>query len=222
MNTIFRFLLIAVLLLPVTVKAQKTLHLFNGNNLIGWYAYQPEAGKDIHASDLFHVENHIIRFYGKHAGYLMSERSFHNFKLTVQFRWNTDTTFVRKNNHINSGVMYLVPKDTPDQLWPKGVQFQIKKDHTGDFIFLHGITLRIRGKLTEAGKSMVYPRFADAAHPIGQWNTFTVTVKNGHIIQKLNGKLVNEGRDASVTKGRIMLMYEGFPIDFRKVDIQPL
>jgi len=222
MNIGFRFLLVAWMLLPMSVNAQSTIHLFDGNDLKGWYAYQPEAGTHSHAADLFSVEDHIIRLCGKNAGYLMSDQSFHNFRLTVQFRWNADTTFVRKNNHINSGVMYLVPKDTPDQLWPEGVQFQIKKDHTGDFIFLHGVTLRIHGKPTEAGKSMVYPRFKNAAKPFGEWNTFVVTVKNGHITQELNGQLVNEGSDASVTEGRIMLMYEGYPIDFRKVDIQPL
>jgi hypothetical protein len=218
----FYFPLIAWMLLSVPVQAQKTIHLFDGNDLKGWYAYQPEAGKHSDAAELFSVKDHMIRLYGKNAGYLMSNQSFHNFRLTVQFRWNADTTFVRKNNHINSGVMYLVPKDTPDQLWPEGVQFQIKQSHTGDFIFLHGVTARIQGQPIKAGKSVVTPRFKDAAKPFGQWNTFVVTVKNGHITQRLNGELVNEGSDVSVAKGRVMLMYEGYPIDFRKVDIQRL
>ena len=37
---------------------------------------------------------------------------------------------------------------------------------------------------------------------------------------ELNGKLVNEGSKPSVPEGRILLMYEGYPIDFRKVEIK--
>ena len=70
------------------------------------------------------------------------------------------------------------------------------------------------------GKSVVSKRFADAEKPIGEWNTLVVISKNGKITQKLNGKLVNQGIESSVTEGRILLQYEGFPIDFRKVNIK--
>ena len=38
--------------------------------------------------------------------------------------------------------------------------------------------------------------------------------------QRLNGKLVNKGTESSVNQGRILLQYEGFPIDFRKITIK--
>ncbi len=76
----------------------------------------------------------------------MSDQSFHNFQLTVEFRWNTDTTFVKKNNSKNSSVMYLVPLETADTSWSTGIQFQIKESATGDFILLHEVTLKIKGK----------------------------------------------------------------------------
>ena len=150
----------------------------------------------------------------------MSEQSFRNFKLTVEYRWNTDTNFAKKNNSKNSGVMYLVPAETPDVLWPKGIQFQIKEGATGDFVFLQEVTLKINGAKNEPGKSVVTKRFADAEKAIGEWNTLVVISKNGKITQKLNGKLVNQGIESSVTEGRILLQYEGFPIDFRKVNIK--
>ena len=169
---------------------------------------------------MFSVEDNIIRMYGPKAGYLMSNESFKNFKLTVEFRWNTDAKFAKKNNSKNSGVMYLVPSETPDVLWPKGIQFQIKEGATGDFVLLQEVTLNINGTKTEAGKSVVAKRFADAEKAIGEWNKLEVTSKNGVITQKLNGKLVNKGIESSVTEGRILLQYEGFPIDFRKVNIK--
>lgn len=203
-------------------NAQKTKSLFNSKNLDGWYAFEENTGKHNNASEVFNVENNMIRMYGANAGYLMSKKSYKNFELTIEFRWNTDSSFTRKNNKKNSGVMYLVPKKTTDTLWPKGIQFQIKEGATGDFIFLHNVTLNVKGTKTEPGRSVVSKRFEDATNPIGEWNTITITCKNGTIEQKLNGILVNEGTESSVLKGRILLQYEGFPIDFKTVEIRRL
>lgn len=215
-------LFILLLLIMHCAHAQTKIQLFNQKNLDGWYAYEPETGKHDNASDLFSVKHNMIRLYGKKAGYLMSDQAFSNFQLTVEYKWNTDTTFVRKINTKNSGVMYLVPTNFPDMLWPKGIQFQIKEGASGDFILLQDITISINGKTTEPGKSVVIARFTDATNPIGEWNTLVVTSKNGKIMQELNGKLVNKGNSPSVTEGRILLQYEGFPIDFRKVEILKL
>jgi hypothetical protein len=222
MNCLYRLLLTASLLIPRITAAQTSIQLFNQNNLEGWYAFEPESGRHTHASELFSVEHHIIRLYGDKTGYLMSEQSFHDFQLTVEFRWNTDTTFVRKSNTKNSGVMYLVPSEAPDTLWPKGFQFQIKEGATGDFILLQGVTLRINDKKTEPGKSVVAKRFENAENPIGEWNTLVIISAHDTIKQELNGTLVNEGIEPSVSEGRILLQYEGFPIDFRKIEIEKL
>lgn len=208
--------------LPFLGFTQKNIKLFNGKNLDGWYAFEPEIGKQNNATNLFKVENNKIRLYGAKAGYIITNKSFKNFKLTIKFRWNTDTTFTRKNDKKNSGVMYLVPTDTPDELWPKGIQFQIKEGATGDFVLLQNTTLNINGTKTEPGKSVVATKFEDAEKPFGKWNTLTIIVLNGHVTQKLNNILVNEGLDASVLEGRILLQYEGFPIDFKDIVIKQL
>lgn len=98
MNCIFRLFIVILLIIPQLTQGQSSFKLFNGKNLDGWYAYEVEAGKLENASDLFNVEHHMIRLYGAKAGYLMSDQSFKNFKLTVKFRWNTDSTFARKND----------------------------------------------------------------------------------------------------------------------------
>lgn len=218
----YQKILILLLFIPLFTNAQTAIQLFNGKDLNGWYAYEPEAGKYANATDLFRIEQNMIRLYGNKAGYLMSEQVFRNFQLTVEFRWNTDSTFTRKSNTKNSGVMYLVPSNAEDMLWPKGIQFQIKDGATGDFILLQGVTLLVNGKTTEPGKSVVVKSTGDASNPTGAWNTLVVTVQNGKIKQLLNAKLVNEGSDPSVPEGRILLQYEGFPIDFRKVEIVKL
>jgi len=223
MKTLYFLPALLLLLIASPAISQKSKPLFNQKNLKGWYAFEPETGKHEEGLDVFAVENKMIRCYGKKPGYLMTRKSFKNFKLSVEFKWNTDSTFARKNNTKNSGVMYLVPQETPDELWPKGIQFQIKEGGaTGDFVLLQNVTLVIKGTPTQAGKSVVSKCFQEAENPITDWNTLVITSNNGTITQELNGKLVNEGTESSVKEGRILLQYEGFPIDFRKVVISKL
>ncbi|MFD2725616.1 3-keto-disaccharide hydrolase [Hyunsoonleella rubra] len=222
MKNTYLLLAFVLLFVPNLTNAQSTIELFNGEDLDGWYAYEKETGKHDNAAEIFQVDHQMIRLYGNKVGYLMSEQSFQNFQLTVEFRWNTDSTFTKKSTKKNSGIMYLVPSDTPDMLWPKGIQFQVKEGATGDFILLQDVTLRINGAVTEPGRSVVAKRFIDATRPIGEWNTIVITVQNGKVKQELNGKLVNEGIEPSVSGGRVLLQYEGYPIDFRKVAIEKL
>ena len=216
---IFLFL---ITLFASKTHAQAKIKLFNEKNLKGWYAYEPVSGKQQDASKVFYVKNKMIRLYGDKVGYLMSEKSFKNFQLTLEYKWNMDSTVIRKSNKKNSGIMYLVPTSTPDTLWPKGIQFQVKEGATGDFVLLQNVVLEVKSKKTEAGKSVVSARFDDAEKPYGEWNKVVITSLHGNIKQKLNGKLVNEGTQVEVSEGRILLQYEGYPIDFRKVLVRKL
>jgi len=193
----------------LTANAQPAVKLFNGTDLKGWYAFEPGAGSRLQDG-------------WDKTGYLMSEASFSDFELTAEFRWNTDPSVQKRSNSMNSGVMYLVPASTPDVLWPQGIQFQIKQGATGDFVLLKNVTVSQNGARTQAGESVVVARSADAEKPAGEWNTLTVTVQKGKIVQTLNGTKVNEAIEPSVTEGRILLQYEGYPIDFRKLEIQPI
>lgn len=216
-----------IFLIIITLSASKThaqskIKLFNEKNLKGWYAYEPVSGKQKDASKVFQTEQKMIRLFGDKVGYLMSEKSFKNFQLTLEYKWNMDSTVVRKSNKKNSGIMYLVPTSTPDTLWPKGIQFQVKEGATGDFVFLQNVVLEVKGKKTEAGKSVVSARFEDTEKPFGEWNKVVITSLNGNVKQELNGKLVNDGKQIEVAEGRILLQYEGFPIDFRKILVKEL
>jgi hypothetical protein len=202
-----------------TAAAKTPVKLFNGKDFSGWYAFEPGVGKQSNASKLFTVDQKMIRLYGEKAGYLMSKKSYRNFQLLVEYRWNMDTSFVRKSQTKNSGIMYLVPEKTPDMLWPRGIQFQIKEGSTGDFVLLQEVTMEVDGKVNTPGKSVVRERFEDAEKPAGEWNTILITSDHGRIRQELNGVPVNEGLNPSVTHGRILLQYEGFPIDFRRIEI---
>ncbi|MGC3977379.1 MAG: DUF1080 domain-containing protein [Paludibacteraceae bacterium] len=218
MRTKTRILLLCTLF-PIFLSAQ-TVHLFNCKGLDNWYAFDAATGNRLSALELFSVEKKCLRLYGKKAGYLMSKQSFANFKLSAQFKWNTDSSFSKSSKTKNSGIMYLVPDTAKDALWPAGIQFQIKSGSTGDFILLCGVTCEIDGKTTTAGKSVIYSKTADAEKKMGKWNSIEIIVKDNIVTQKLNGKVVNKANNPSVNRGRTLLQYEGYPIDFRKIKME--
>jgi hypothetical protein len=185
-----------------------------------WYAYTKTSMQKSKPSEVYEFTDAMIRMYGDNIGYLMTLKSYKNFELSLEFRWNIEEKFNRGNGKKNSGVMYNIPKDSPDNIWPKGIQFQIKENTTGDFIFLDNITSVVNGKLVEAGSSVTSPKFESNENPYGEWNKIVIRSYNGKITQYLNGMLVNQCTEASATEGKISLNYEGSPIDFKNIQLK--
>ncbi|WP_281297763.1 3-keto-disaccharide hydrolase [Flavobacterium limnophilum] len=185
-----------------------------------WYAFTKTSSEKLDPSKIYEFADGMIRMHGENIGYLMTKKSHKNFELSLEFRWNIEEKFNRGNGKKNSGVMYNIPVDSPDNIWPKGIQFQIKENTTGDFIFLDKVTAKVNGKLIEAGASVTSPKFSANENPYGEWNTIVIKSFNGKITQYLNGKLVNECVEASSVEGKISLNYEGSPIDFRNIQLK--
>lgn len=184
-----------------------------------WYAFTINKPERQTPSKVYEFKDGIVHMYGNQNGYLMTNKSYKNFELSLEFRWNMDENLARATGKRNSGVMYNIPVDSPDHIWPKGIQFQVKEDSTGDFIFLDNITAKVKGKLVEAGASVNSFKFTSNENPYGEWNTVLIRSFNGRITQYLNGKLVNECVEASATEGKISLNYECSPIDFRNIKV---
>ena len=56
--------------------------------------------------------------------------------------------------------------------------------------------------------------------PIGEWNQYEITCKGGSLTIHVNGKLVNEGKDGSLTAGKIGLQAEGAEIHFKDIELK--
>lgn len=208
------FAIVLLFILNSCAVQQKSLSMND------WYAFTKSNASRQEPSKVYDFSEGMIRMYGDENSCLMSKESYKNFELTLEYRWNIDEKFNKKKSIKNSGVMYNIPLDASDRIWPKGIQFQIKENTTGDFIFLDQVTAKINGKQVEAGASVVTPRFLGNEKPYGEWNTVVIRSFNGKISQYLNGKLVNECTEASSTEGKISLNYESSPIDFKNIKLK--
>ncbi len=186
-----------------------------------WYAYTKTSSEKLKSSEVYDFTDGMIRMHGGDIGYLMSKNSYSNFELTLEYRWIMDEKYKSKGKK-NSGVMYNIPTESPDKIWPKGIQFQIKENTTGDFIFMDQVTAKVSGKMIEPGASVTSPKLIENEKPYGEWNSVAIKSVNGKITQFLNRKRVNECLEASSAEGRISLNYEGTAIDFRNIRLRQI
>ena len=141
---------------------------------------------------------------GAPNGYVRTAEEYEDYVLSLEWR------YVRPEQQIqrNSGV--LLHCQPPDKIWPRCVEVQLMPGDAGAFIPLDG------GKIGGGGKT------TNAERPIGEWNRYRITSRNGTITVVLNGKQVNQGMDAIPRHGWIALQSEGAEIQFRKIELRPL
>jgi len=197
----------------------KAVDLFNGKDLSNWKAVlaRPEVKKE----DVFSVRDGVIVCKGEPLGFIQTDQTFTNFKLTAEWRWAPGTT------PGNSGVFLRINGD-PKPL-PRCIECQLKSGDAGDVYGFHGMKIdgdkahRVEVKAHELGGDFVgvKKRFANE-NPPGQWNRYELSLVRGNLTVWVNGKQTNEASDCEVIAGPIGLQSEGGEIHFRNVRLVPL
>lgn len=196
--------------------------LFNGRDLTGWYSFLEKYGRDSDPNANFRVEDGVIHIRGQDFGYLATERSYANYRLTVEFKWGEAQYAPRATGKRDSGVLYHFPAGAPDHVWPRSLECQIQETDCGDIWCVGGTIVTSPNRTTfEWNQTRVY-RTQDCERPHGEWNTMEIVARGDTIEHYVNGHLVNSAAKASVTQGRILLQSEGAEIFFRKVELRPL
>jgi hypothetical protein len=204
-------------------KPADTIKLFNGKDLTGWHAYlnPKEAEKEKKtAADIFTVtKDGLLRVEGSVFGYLLTEKEYGDYVLTVEWKWGADPA---KGKSRNSGVFVHV--SGPDKIWPKGVEAQLLADHAGEFWLVDGFKLTVDKARQNPRSERNFLRMIKEGveKPVGEWNKYVITCKGDTIKLEVNGKVVNEGSNAEASKGKILLQSEGAEVFFRNIELTPL
>lgn len=196
-----------------TANAQKaeTIELFNGKDFTGWTFFMKNGADPMQT---WSVTNGVIHCAGKPAGYLRTENSYHDYRLSVEWR------FVKVARHAdNTGV--LVDMQLPDAVWPKCVECQGQNQKQGDFWLQGGATAK--GFQGDGKKPVHVPMNGEPNEkPIGEWNACQVIASGDTVQYIVNGKAMNQITGCNVSAGFIGLQSEGAEIEVRKVQINPL
>ena len=201
-------------------SASRSHTLFNGKDLTGWHVDVPAADTNPQLPKAFVVRNGLLVSMGEPRGHLITDSSYSNYRLEVEYR------FAGKPG--NAGV--LVHASTPRALYgmfPKSIEVQMESGNAGDFwcivedIKVPNMEAR-RGPPAEwgitEGKARRILNLTDSSEkPVGQWNSMVIEAVGRSIRVWVNGDLVNEGTDATADHGQIALQAEGSEVEFRKL-----
>ncbi len=114
----------------------KTMKLFNGKNLEGWYSFIQYRGRDNDSKKVFTVHDGLIHISGEEYGSIITKEEYGNYKLVVEFKWGTHTYAPRVDNARDNGV--LVHSTGEDGgysgIWMHSIECQIIEGGTGDFL----------------------------------------------------------------------------------------
>ena len=196
---------LAVLLLASCGERQT--QLFNGKDLSGWVLHvNPES--DVPATDVFGVQDGVITIAGDPFGYMMTEQSFSDYKLHVEWRWVGEPS--------NSGLFQrCIPTEG---VWPDCAEVNLMAGRAGDMISLSETPF---DELKETGGRFLRSEAESAEKPAGEWNTAEIICQGTHIQAWINGVLMNEAH-FSRTEGPIALQSEGGPLEIRNVYLVPV
>ena len=190
-----------------------TLLVFNGTDLAGWHADIPAADTNSELPPSFVVADGLLVSQGTPQGHLVTDESFSNYRLVIEWRWPEEPG--------NCGV--LVHASTPRRLYA---------GNAGDFwcigenISVPNMAER-RGPEekwgVDEGQARRIMNLTDGSeNPAGEWNEMVIECRDLRIDVWVNGDRVNDGFDCTADGGRIALQAEGAKCEFRKVELTPL
>ena len=184
---------------------ERQTNLFNGKNLDGW-TFHLQADSDVLAADVFGVKDGVITIAGQPFGYMITDRSFSDYKLHLEWRWPGEPS--------NSGI--FLHAEPIDAVWPRCAEVNLMAGRAGDMIASGGSAFE---ELTEG--RWLRSTLESAEKPAGEWNTAEIVCKGNLIQAYVNGVLMNEAHfDRS--SGPVALQSEGGPLEVRNVYITPL
>jgi hypothetical protein len=192
------------------ISPTNRIELFNGTNFDGLTFCMRNNAEPMQT---WSVTNGLIHCNGSAIGYLRTRQSYSNYVVTVI--WCFVKVTPKANN---TGV--LVHMQLPDKVWPMCIQNQGKSGRQGDLFLMAGAESK-EHKGMDANTPLPM-RFPTNEHPVGEWDT-NVTVCAGNVVQAIiNGKLMNETTECTVSSGFVGIQSEGADFKIRKIYLEPV
>lgn len=201
------------------------ISLFNGKDLSGWHGDVPDLDKDSTLQFPFIVRNGMLVSLGTPGGHLITDSSYSNYRLKVNYRF--------AGTPGNCGV--LVHASTPRALYgmfPKSMEVQMMHENAGDFwCIVEDIKVpdmeKRRGPkenwgIVEGKERRIINLTDGTEKPLGEWNTMVIECVDRSIRVWLNGVLVNDGFECTANRGQIAVQAEGSEVEFRKILLTPI
>lgn len=121
------------------IRPTKTIQLFNGKNLDGWYVWTKEF-QYADPNKVFSVVDGQLRITGENWGGVATKASYRDYHLVVEWRWSGKTWPPREKKARDGGILiHGVGEDgAHGGIWLESVESQIIEGGSGDIILVGG------------------------------------------------------------------------------------
>ncbi len=188
------------------------IELFNGRDFSGFTFCMRN---DADPMQTWSVTNGVIHCTGNPSGYVRTTQAYSNCVVTVEWR------FVKVAPKAdNTGVLAYI--QSPDKVWPMCIQNQGKSGRQGDLFVMAGVECKEHLALGKDANTPAALRDGPNENPIGEWNTNVTVCAGSNVKAVINGKLLNEITECTVSSGFIGIQSEGAEIEIRKIFVEPL
>jgi hypothetical protein len=201
--------------------------LFNGRDLEGWTIDVPAKDTDPDLPPSFIVRDGVLVSLGKPLGHLITDRSYRDYRLVVEYRF--------PGAGGNCGVLIHASRPRAlGGLYPQSIEVQLLHENAGDFWCIYeNIEVPDMERRRPRKEGQVFSgepyqarrilNLTDGSErPLGQWNTLIIESRGRGVKVWVNGELVNDGFNATADQGKIALQAEGTEVEFRKVELESL
>lgn len=115
---------------------EKTIHLFNGQDLDGWYTFIRDRGKNQDPKGVFSIQNGVLRISGEEWGCITTSEVYADYRLVMEFKWGEKTYGSRADRARDNGILFhSVGEDGGySGTWMHSIECNIIEGGTGDFI----------------------------------------------------------------------------------------
>ncbi|WP_158969632.1 DUF1080 domain-containing protein [Paraglaciecola sp. L3A3] len=233
--------------------------LFNGKNFDGLYL-KLRSGDEEMAKKVFAIENETIHVFNDEFpqeynlntgandthGLFYTKKKYSKYILRFDYKWGTKIANNFKQWQYDAGVYYHVTKDN---VWPTGIEYQIRYDHrtdknnTGDLIRSgKGIDylLYTDPSSQEKKKTFLHPNEGGVASTVKGWwhlakdtrnfnalndkwnHSEIIVMGNEYTIHKLNGEIINMATNLTPSTGIIGFQSETAEIFYRNIEIKEI
>lgn len=210
------------LLFILSFSAGKKTKLFLPDDKNDWYIYLSKSGKDNDPKKVFAFEGDILHVSGEEFGYIVTNKKYSNFHLTLEFKWGEKKYPPRENEKRDAGIMYHVNLYNGDKIWPRSLEFQVQEGDCGDFWMTDSTSIVPREVPTPPKNWHRVEKRKDAEKPKGEWNKAEIIVNNGRVTHIMNGEVVNAAQLFNTKEGLILLQSEGAEIFYRNAEVEEL
>ena len=161
-------------------------------------------------AEIWSLRGGVIYCKGRPNGFLRSKKPYRNFVFRAEWRFEPEGWTGAPERWPNAG--FFIFANEIHETWPRSLEVQGYHGEAGSLFGVRG------GKVEGAQRGP----FVKNRPPLGSWDRYEVTARDGRVTVVLNGQLVNEGHNADPAEGNVCLQSEGWPVQYRNVSIKEL